>query len=33
MEAEEDVEKAGWGKTYKGWFDQGRCTLPTKVGC
>ena len=32
-EAKEDMEKAGWGRKYEGWFEKGRCTLPIKVEC
>ena len=30
-EAEEEMEKAGWGRKWEGWFEKGRCTLPFKV--
>ena len=33
MEAEEDMEEAGWGKKCESWFEKGRCTLPIKIEC
>ena len=32
-EAEEDMERAGWGRKCEGWFGKERCTLRSKVEC
>ena len=32
-EAVRDMEEAGGGRRYEGWFVQGRCTLLIKVEC
>ena len=32
-QAEENIEKAGWGLNCNGWFEMGRWTLSIKVEC